>query len=723
MPTTDREIPAVLPRRRAGGPDALDRWTLRAALAALAVWSACLWVLAGRAFGCCWAGMVELAVVELAVVGAMLNLPEAVLRRALSLARRVLGGGRGVRFPRRLLAAGCAAAAAGGLASTGMIWAATAAIRGLGGMFLLPSAGWAVVRLLLGAAVMLPLASASAGLILAGPLLRRRGPGGARYELGGPASAGLALAAGLWWGGANLLGSALVCAVALTGLALAVVGRRAGRAALDRRVVVAARSRPRGPQRLANLCVWAAPAWLVTLQCRALRDVAGADWAGAWLWVAATAGLVVAVTARLGRRPHLSTAVDSAAAALGALLVSAAQWAMFAMALAPGRGAWLWVAAAGAGQIAFCALWADALARRRRAFAAGGPPGRAWTADAALGAAVGAGAALAMLACPAPVPVLGAAFLALTAMVVLRVARSAGRGASRPGKPPASAALWQRAGVGAAGVVAALLLVFGGARAVRRSLGPHVALGASLTAAQLPDGSVLALPAGVRAPRGALGALAGRLIRACPGRWWVISAGRRQPRLRPVEDAPDGPILVQWGLADRAFGRLPACRQQEGWADAMAFPRALAVGRRRFDGIYLSGLRADHPDAWCLYNRHVLARCLRAVGPGGSLIVHTGCGRGGLGALLAVAETFRRVAPAGYAVAATTPQGTELILVAGVPVRGGSLADLAVAAGIRAEVFALAELSRLDPPVDPVTLSTPRPRRRGAGWRALLTRP
>ena len=759
-----RDILALLPGRRtgkAGGRgDMLDRWTLRAALAALALWSACLWVLSGRAFGCCWAGMVEAAAVQLAVAGAILNLPKAALGRVFILARRVLGdrqepdrdlklslarrAQREARLLRRLLAGASLACAVGGLASTAMIWAAPAAMSRLGRMFLLPAWAWALVRLALAAAVMLPLALAAGALILAGSLLRRWGPSDPyRYihsDLIWAASAGLALAAALWWAGANLLGSALVCSVALMGIALAAAARRSVGAVSARRAKAPRESQWPRAQRWQNLGAWAMPAWLVTLQCRALRDAAGADWAGTWLWVAATVAAMAVMTARLDKRVRVGSAVEAAAATLGALVVAAGELAMFAAALAGGRGAWLWVAAAGAGQLLFSALWAVALSRRRRVFAAQGRAGRLWFADAAVGASLGAGAAVVMLASPAPAAAVAVSFVASGAVVVLAGATTALRG----GRRWTARGRGRWAAVGATSIAAVVLLLLGLMRAVRGSLGRQVAIGASLTAAQMPDADVRALP-GADAPfaAGALSILGGRLISTHPGRWWLVWAGGPDPapvltgrrRGAPDDsgdgspraggaalDPPEGPFMPQWGFADPAFARLPACARRAALADRTGFTRTLAVRMDRFDGIYLGGLRADHPEAWCMYNREALGQCLRRLGSGGLLVVRTACGARGLGELLAVAETFRRVAGGGCAAGVESGDGVALLLVArrGPSRTTDNLLELlaAAAADMPVVVFPLRRLFSLRPGVDPISVSAPSPRRLGerAGW-------
>ncbi len=789
------------PGGAAGRPAALDRWTVRAVLALLAAWSTCLWVLSGRAFGACWAGMVELAAVELAMVAVAMNLAGPAwkalcllgrlgsrlagpgrrgadpglgrcVRRALQV-RRLLAAAAVVGLPegwlrrravwrrgwpsrraarrlevkltqrrraelalerdRRLLAAACLAAAFGGLAAMALIAWASAAMAGLGGMFLLPAWAWAAVRTAVAAVVMAPLAAGAGAVVLAACRLRRYGSSDpSRYvhlDLALSSSAALAGVAALWWGGLNLHGAAWVCAVAVVGLSLATASRRPGRATRLPRPAAPQATQRSEAMRARHLAAWAALAWLVVLQCRLLRDAAGADWASTWLWAAATGAVLAAMGARLDRRVQLGPAREASAAGIGAVLVAAGQLAMLTLALRGRAAGWAWVAAAAAGQAAFAALWSVVLARARRLLARRDPAAWHWPADAALGLAIGAALAIAMLSSPAPGAIVGVSFLALAAATIALGMGSAGEKGSSPAAG-ANRTRRRRVAVGAASILAVGLLLFGLGRSARRLAGGALAIGPSLTVAQVPGGAA-ALPLRDAGP-GSLCRWAAEMIHSRPGRWWIVSPMPLDPPLPPArgrraakqpaggsrpatgeaqQPPPEGPILLRWGLPDPAFGRLPGFSLRAGQRDPMGFPRSLALRPGGFDGIYLSGLPVEHPDAWCLYHRELFERCLGQLSPGGLLMVRVR-GGGGLEGLIPVAESFRRAAGGGFAAAATTADAAELLLVAGPgPARDDDPPeDLVRAAGEGLRVFSLHRLACQAVHVDPITISTPRPR-------------
>jgi len=216
----------------------LGAWT------ALTVWSACLWVVAGGGLGWSWAQMVESASAELIAVAAALVIPNYFLDKALlvamrarpsdALAVRMALAGRSsaeaaarARWQLRLLAVAAAMAAAGGVATSACGPLAAGAMRRLGGMFLWPDGLWLLGRLAVRVAMFGPMALGIAAVTLSGSLIRRgRRDDPYRHvtvDLLAAVAGGLAVAACLWWLGANLHAAGLVCAVALAAVSAGAV--------------------------------------------------------------------------------------------------------------------------------------------------------------------------------------------------------------------------------------------------------------------------------------------------------------------------------------------------------------------------------------------------------------------------------------------------------------------------------------------------------------------
>lgn len=715
-------VPAP-PRRTRRGGEAFVCWTLRGALAVLVAWSACLWVLAGRGFGCCWAGLVEAAATELAAVAVALALPNYVVRVVFHLAMRIRPGdalaaqvllaGRSrsssASRARRLLwlmSIALAASAGGGLLTTAATRLAPSALRWLAGTFLYPAWMWSVTRLVVQVGLFLPMAVAIAAVGLIGSLLRRYGPSDPYRHLTRDAmwssAAGLAAAAGLFWAGANLEAMAFGFAAALVGMSAATAFKRNFAAKAVRLAGPAAPTTHRWRQRWLNLGVFAALAWLVTAQCRALRDGSGCDWAAAWMWAAATAGVAAVVTRRLNRRVVVGKAVEARAAMAGAVVVAAGQVALLGLAATAGPARWVWILLAAAGQGPFAALAATALARRRRRFARTGYPGRFWLADAALGAAVGAAAVTLTLALPNGL--LAAAIATLAGLMAVFVTGTGppAEGRARTGRSGSLRRQFGWAATGAAAILAVAMTWAGLVRSVRRGPRRRVVAGASITAYQAGDRAVAALPvAPARPGKAALTELARKLIRSRQGRWWVISAG-------------DADLLTGLGegvrasvyLPDEAIGRLPM------WAPgrrAREFGRYLNIHVRDLDGVYLSGLSADHADAWCLYNAEALSACDGRIAPGGLLVLRVAGSEDRLADVLAVAKTFDWVAPGGLAGVVVDEARVEMLLVArrGGPDAPAGVDGLAGDAENGVKVISVADLVAIDSRLRPVTILAP----------------
>ena len=688
-------------------PILLDRWTLRGMYATLAVWSVCLWVLGVEGMGWCWSASVELAAMELAALAVALAVPNyaanlifsvsARLRSAAAMAAQMALAGPGPApygHPRgllRLLALAAVACCVGGLATTEAIRLFPVALAALAREFIAPAWAWMGIRLAYGWLAMLPLGLAAGALALVGSALRRYGPSDpyrlVTRDILWSAAAGWVLAATLWWAGMDLRGVALACSAVMLAWAGLTVSRRSSGVRPAGLGGPFAPARPHGRRRWLNLCEWAALGWIVTLQCRALRDVQG-GWPWPWLWMALTAALLAGATRRLDRRPLPGRALEAGASATGAMLVAAMQIALLALAAAGAPLWWAWTALAVAGQAPFAALAAVALSRRRRLFAKAGFPARFWLADAAGGLAVGALAAVGTLGLPG-----GAVVLAVTALTL--VGGTILTGGGRRKAELSGRMRW--AGVGAAVILAAALICSGLARAGRGLLGEKVAVGASLTAVGGPDGRVSVLgggPGGGRRQADGgdawLTKLADQAVKARGGRWWLVAGCGNVPT------ATDMDLPPQVSFPDAACGRLMAW--PDGALDGGQFGRQLAVQVPGLDGILISGLPADHPDSWCLFSQETLGRCRDLLADGGVLIVRTRVDRRGIARLLAVAETFRSVAADATAAVVLGETHAEALLLAG----GGSAIEAAWGSAAprtpRPLSGAIVPLGRLIPP-------------------------
>ena len=681
-----------------GLPASLDRWSLRAMFAALAAWSACLWVIGTEAMGSCWAASVQLAAAELAALAVALTVPNYVVKLVFLLSprpsspaarlaaaeeeRTVLRRSRHGRALLRMLALAAAACCVGGLVTTAAICWSPGIMAAAGRSFILPSWAWSAVRLGWAWLAMLPLALASAALALTASLLHRYGPSDPHRlvvrDIMWSSATGLAVAAGLWYAGMNLLGLALVCSMVMIAFAIATAARLAPGIKSVR--LSGSASPVRWRERWLNVGEWAALAWVVTLQCRALREAAGVGWAATWLWVAATAVVFAWHARRLDRRPRPARALEAAAAGAGAILLAVLQVALLVVAAAgAGGGAWhwVWISLAAAGQFPFAALAAVTLARRRRLFAGAGFAGRLWMAGAAGGAAVGCLAAVAMLSSVGGPMLLALTVLALVAGVTLVVGGRLSSELSRRSDKRAWRGGIRWAAAGGVSILALTLVCAGLSRTVQAGLGAggRVAVGPSWTVVRRGDGSVAVLsPAGPLHRRPDLTDLAHKIMRASPGRWWMV--------LTDCSDPPDGVgravppnMRLQVSYIDGLAARLAA--PPAGLEDRGAFSRALFTHPGGLDGMYLTAPPLDHPDGWCVYSRQVLARCVDMLGWDGVLLVRVSARRADVARLLAAVETFQWAARAAsrgvpprpraystYAAVAADEKEAEVLLVA-----------------------------------------------------------
>ena len=101
-----------------------------------------------------------------------------------------------------------------------------------------------------------------------------------------------------------------------------------------------------------------------------------------------------------------------------------------------------------------------------------------------------------------------------------------------------------------------------------------------------------------------------------------------------------------------------------GAGEPASFQHYLNLQIRPLDGVYLAGPRADDPEAWCFYSRDVVERCMSRLSDSGVMMLHVRAGAGGLGDLLAVAQTFEVVAGRSTAAVTVVGDAVEMLLVA-----------------------------------------------------------
>ena len=700
-------------------------WTLYLVWVVLGVWSVCLWVISGQALGCTWRGMMETAAAELLALGIALAAPGVfvnvmftaamLLRPGKTLAMRVLlasprSGPTGrAKAPLRVLAMAAVACAIGGLVSTFGVATAGAWMRRLGTLFVYPAWMWSLVRLAVAVALMLPLAAGAAGVVLVGLLLRRRGPGDdggqAAGEMLAGSATGLAVAAGVWWTGVNLLTVAFGCAGALV-VAAMISGVRGieptgGSSPVGTGLLDLGRRR----QRWANIVIVAGIAWAVGLQTRALRDVLGGDWSWSWLWLAGSAAGVALTWIWQVRRRVEFHSLDAAGAALGAAVTGATAAAGIVFAVGRGTDKWIWLGGAMATSLPFTVLAGMATARRRQLFIESGHSPRLVLVDAAVGCAVGLLAALWMLTWPTTGRTIIVAALVVMTIIALAGARVAGRH-----DPFHTGGHLPWAATAAALIVAVALVCLVSVQSARRRVGEWVSVGASLTAVQTPSGELVTLPvADGPAGSGELTQLARRMISARAGRWWVAPG----TRAAMAEDLGDG-VRATVFLPDPSMRRLPVLG---GVGERTHLPHVLATGTQLLDGVYLCGPGAGEAEAWCVYNVDVLRQLMDRLTAEGVMLLHLSAAADELGPLMAAARAFSDSAGDATAAVRVSPGGVEMLLSARSLLAGGEAralppAEMAMLGASGVAVVPLGDLLA-GIPGEPATAPSPlAPRRR-----------
>ena len=585
------------------------------------------------------------------------------LAMELALAGSAPAGRREVKALMRLLAAAAVFAAIAGLLSTAGVYLVSTASDpdgGAGGGFLWGRIAWEAVKLLVEFLVMLPMALGISVTFLV--TARIRGGSGRdvyasvfrEWLLG--VSGGLAAVAAAWWLGADVLGVALVACVGLLAAA-AVLLQRAKLAVRPRRSLAPIESvrRPGGQVGIAVASGSLVVALVV--QMRLLRDVAGVGLAGQACWAAASLALLMWFLRRADHRSRPPGVAQGLAATMGLLSGIVLQFALAARGLSGGAEAVLCGGLAVAAQGPLAALGAILVSRQRRQFAVRGGRARKYLSSVSAGVGVGLLAYLVVGGMSlAAVAGLGVCIAGL-AVPVARGIATAPRRKKRLQWAVLGAVL---VGATAAAPVAAL-----------RGL-PPLKIGVWLTAAATGrggDDGVL-LPSGTvgRGPwrSAAVSAAVRDVLAAHGGRWWLVSACPADvPAVLPE-------AVTAWRshpdpTTSPAPGRLGP--SQRAWGD---FLYEAARDARRFDGLLLAPMPADHPDAWRCYATGVLRRCRKKVHEQGILTLRSQVGPGGIGEALAVARGFREVVGAGWAVVALSESGLDMVLIGPGRAAGGA---------------------------------------------------
>lgn len=648
-------------------PTLIDRLFVVWIAATLTLWLAALTVLWGvtsdfsgasqiRTFAAAMLAIWATAGLPGRVVGGMQRLlaarkPRGALAAALATAGSASASRQEVRMMLRLLAVAVIVAAAGGLASTGAVYLGAAAAEAIGQWrFRWGPTSWTGIKLALQFVGMVP-AGLGVSLAFLSTARLRAGSGRDVYAsvvrewLIGLA-AGLAVLAVTWWAGANLLGVALVACVAL----LAAAGGLFQRARLTvrprRRMQPIASARQRG-QRAAIAVGAGAVTVALLVQMRLLRDVAGAGLAGRACWAAASLALLVAYLRKVDKRSRPPSVTQQAGATIGAAAGLVVQCSLLMRCLLGGSVAGACGVLAVAGQVPLAALTGAIVSAQRRRFATGGGRARAYVSAGAGGAGLGALLYLAAGSSSIGSSMAVAGAIAVVVAAVMRGISSARRADRR----------LQWAGLGAALICAA------GAAPVACLHGlESVSAGVWLTTvsrrlAGRPDVAVTGcLPRPVRWRSAAVDRAQAELLAGRPGRWWVVAADARDAKA-PLAGGSSAARAHPDPTAPAAAGVIGQAPHSE--AD---FLHAVQRDPRRFDGVLLAAMPADHPEAWRCYHPAVLRSCAAKVHSGGLMVLRTQASGGGVELALEVARTFARVARGGWAVLALDGGRVDLLL-------------------------------------------------------------
>jgi hypothetical protein len=147
------------------------------------------------------------------------------------------------------------------------------------------------------------------------------------------------------------------------------------------------------------------------------------------------------------------------------------------------------------------------------------------------------------------------------------------------------------------------------------------------------------------------------------GRWWIVAFDLSEVHpslpyyIQPVAGAPD-----VGAVGPGSWREMLDPGPHRDWITGAT------IGRGRFDGILLSSIPADHPEAWRAYNLRTLRRAVEQLlvdAPSGKvrpLLIRTTVRSGRMGPALALAETFRQAVGSGWMAAQFYDDRADILL-------------------------------------------------------------
>ncbi len=646
-----------------------DRLTVIAIAGSLTIWAACLVVFWSLPFGA-WGGSLVLGgAAAAAALGLSARLPGWLVRSFHGLQEKLhLAGGsmdelasgavagasrEDVRGSLRLLALAAVLASIGGAISSAAVLLADPAVGSLSGRLHWTGWSWPGLHGAVQLVSMLPMAVGATLTFLAAALLRAGRGHDAYADLARDWIWGLAgglgvfaLARGM---GMNLVGLAMAMGVVLLALAGALLVRQDFSGRTGR--LIKPIETPTELRRLAMETTFAALAMGLMIQLRVLSDVGGVGLAGRGLWLAGSLGLLAWFLGKADAKGRLPGRRQGVGCQIGLVSGLTIQLALAALCgISKTHLLTLWYLPV-VGQIPLAALAAQLICRERMLFVnAGGRP-RGYLSAAGFGIAAGLLAYL-LLTVESSVlvllPLLGVLIVAagfLQMVVSVRHRTDLTR--------------WSVVGLA---VVVPLGLWVGLARwDLHRRLG-RIAPGRWMTRTGLDL---------AHAGRGigqqplwrseGVSLQVRRLVGQ--GRWWIVAFDLSEVHqslpyyIQPVAGAPDvgavGPGPWQVRLGGGAHS---------DWIDGVS------MGMGRFDGILLSSIPADHPEAWRVYNLRTLQRAAGqllvdpASGRSRPLLIRTSIDGGQMGPVLSLAETFRAAVGSGWMAAQFYDDRADILL-------------------------------------------------------------
>ena len=657
-------------------PAALDRLMLTWIGTALVVWVACLVILWGWALDTSGVSSVLALASAMLAVAAAAPLPGRLARAfqgmmirlgrqdvgamELTMAAPFISQRRDALAAVRLLGIAAVFAALCGLASTLAILAGRAIVLWLSRWTLWTPFAWTVLKIAVQAVAMLPIALAICVVFHLGALIRGgsgRDPYAAAFRVWlWSLAAGLLVFGAAWLAGANLVGLAAVCGVALLAAAAGLLVRREQSVGAQRRQRQI-ENRPGLRIRLSVAFSFAILALICAIQARMLTDIVGLDIGWCACCAALSVGLLAAMMRQVDRRPRPPARTHGAGAAMGVVAAAVMQSALGLILTAGGGASGLWAALAVAAQVPLAACGAIVLSRQRRLFAGMGGRPRAYLACVCAGSAAGLLAYVAIgWASLSAIWLLGLATALLASAAIVGIA-AATEVSGQVG--------WAACGAALAGALAAGAVV-----SIERAGGTAGnAVGAWLTTvsdAGSPPGPLGFLPSWrLRARRsiGVSNAVEG-VLAARSGAWWLVVGSVRDlpaempPRVVAVASSPDPSAD---GL-DRPKGWEALHGLWEPSASVDFFRPASADGRT-FDGIFLAPMPADQPQAWRCYNDAAIERCASRLNPGGVMMLRTQARADRLSSALAAAATFHSVVGSSWVVVDLGDDDIDLMMV------------------------------------------------------------